>query len=209
MRLSDSPEDARKGGLERSVSRVLFLHFVAAMQVTFIRLGLTLPPGSSSLPGSRTGRPLRIWPCTRWGIPGRPCHQGRRWSLTPPFRPYPSLVRGLPGFSTPVSLEPESGCGQTPKKADPSLRSAFWRFAFCCAFLRVTATGGYPAPCPVVPGLSSDSGCRRRTSGPLQPGKGLSDCRLSDESPVDVHRGAWLPDRGATGPCWRRERWRS
>ena len=209
MRLSDSPEDARKGGLERSVSRVLFLHFVAAMQVTFIRLGLTLPPGSSSLPGSRTGRPLRIWPCTRWGIPGRPCHQGRRWSLTPPFRPYPSLQGGLPGFSTPVSLESGSGCGQTPKKADPSLRSAFWRFAFCCAFLRVTATGGYPAPCPVVPGLSSDSGCRRRTSGPLQPGKGLSDCRLSDESPVDVHRGAWLPDRGATGPCWRQERWRS
>lgn len=29
------------------------------------------------------------------------------------------------------------------------------RFAFCCAFLLVTETGNYPAPCPVEPGLSS------------------------------------------------------
>jgi len=25
------------------------------------------------------------WPCSWWGLPGRPCHHGRRWSLTPPF----------------------------------------------------------------------------------------------------------------------------
>ena len=28
------------------------------------------------------------WPCSRWGLPGRPSHLGRRWSLTPPFHPY-------------------------------------------------------------------------------------------------------------------------
>ena len=39
-----------------------------------------------------TGRPAPAeaglapaWPCSRWGLPGRPCHHGRRWSLTPPF----------------------------------------------------------------------------------------------------------------------------
>ena len=39
-----------------------------------------------------TGRPVpaeagltSAWPCSRWGLPGRPCHHGRRWSLTPPF----------------------------------------------------------------------------------------------------------------------------
>jgi len=29
------------------------------------------------------------------------------------------------------------------------------RFVFCGTFLPVTGTGGYPAPCPVEPGLSS------------------------------------------------------
>jgi len=27
------------------------------------------------------------WPCSRWGLPGRPHCWGRRWSLTPPFHP--------------------------------------------------------------------------------------------------------------------------
>ena len=31
------------------------------------------------------------------------------------------------------------------------------RSAFCCAFLLVTETGSYPAPCPVEPGLSSSA----------------------------------------------------
>ena len=32
------------------------------------------------------------WPCSRWGLPSRPAHAGRWWSLTPPFHPY--LFRG-------------------------------------------------------------------------------------------------------------------
>jgi len=54
----------------------------------------------------RTGRPqtlaqeaensgtLPSWPCSGWGLPSRPGHPGRWWSLTPPFHPYPP---GRPG----------------------------------------------------------------------------------------------------------------
>lgn len=31
-------------------------------------------------------RPVR--PCTGWGLPSRPRHRGRWWSLTPPFHPH-------------------------------------------------------------------------------------------------------------------------
>ena len=47
-----------------------------------------------------------VWPCSERGLPGRPCHHGRRWALTPPFQPYRrktaggllsvALSRGLP-----------------------------------------------------------------------------------------------------------------
>src|SRR4051812_34546991 len=30
-----------------------------------------------------------IWPCTARSLPGRICHQTRRWALTPPFHPSP------------------------------------------------------------------------------------------------------------------------
>src|SRR5690606_6843302 len=33
------------------------------------------------------------WPCSRWGLPSRPGHPERWWSLTPPFHPYPHLAR--------------------------------------------------------------------------------------------------------------------
>ena len=148
MRLSDSRDDARKGRLERSVSRVLFLYFVAATQVTFIRLGLTLPPGSSSLPGSRTGRPLRIWPCTRWGIPGRPCCQGRRWSLTPPFRPYPSLLRGLPGFSIPLSLQFREWVWSGPEKGRHRVEVGLLAVCFLLRFPPRHRDRGLPGTVP-------------------------------------------------------------
>ena len=35
-------------------------------------------------------RRLPSWPCSGWGLPSRPGHPGRWWSLTPPFHPYPS-----------------------------------------------------------------------------------------------------------------------
>ena len=59
-----------------------------------ISLGRAFPPGSSSLPGTRRraasrGKDLSIlsptipaWPCSRWGLPGRPHYCERRWSLT-------------------------------------------------------------------------------------------------------------------------------
>jgi hypothetical protein len=41
-------------------------------------------------------------------------------------------------------------------------RGAVRRSALCCTFLRVTPTGRWPAPCPVVPGLSSAALADRR-----------------------------------------------
>jgi len=34
---------------------------------------------------------------------------------------------------------------------------------FCCTFLEVAFTGSYPAPCPMEPGLSSDTAFRHCT----------------------------------------------
>jgi len=43
----------------------------------------------AQMEGNRKGCPYvaPAWPCSRWGLPGRPGHPGRRWSLTPPFHP--------------------------------------------------------------------------------------------------------------------------
>lgn len=67
-------------------------------RVAVIYLGQRLPAASSGLPGAQTGRvaPFQgrhkaysdiapAWPCSRWGMPGRPCCHERRWSLAPPF----------------------------------------------------------------------------------------------------------------------------
>ena len=67
--------------------------------------------------------------CTGWGLPSFPGHPGNWCALTAPFHPYPE---------TPRPWAEVAG-----------------RFAFCCTFLRVTATPRYGAPCPVVFGLSS------------------------------------------------------
>src|SRR4051794_34440675 len=61
-----------------------------------------------------------------------------RWALTPPFHP------GL------------------PLHLSPSERGR-WSL-LCCTFLRVSATGRYPASCSMELGLSS-----RRASGPFGP----------------------------------------
>jgi len=41
-------------------------------------------------PGEPVARPPHppIWPCSRWGLPSRPSHLDRWWSLTPPFHAY-------------------------------------------------------------------------------------------------------------------------
>jgi hypothetical protein len=55
------------------------------------------------------------WPCSGWGLPSRPSHLGRWWSLTPPFHPYPLTSQeavcflwhcpaGHPGSALPTTL---------------------------------------------------------------------------------------------------------
>ena len=88
----------------RPIGRVLCTHVSGP---TAIHLGLPLPAASCGLPASigravlkRSRRkraptvPLPSWPCSGWGLPSRPGHPGRWWSLTPPFHPY------LPGPAT-------------------------------------------------------------------------------------------------------------
>src|ERR1044071_8248846 len=66
--------------------------------------------------------------CSRWGLPSRPRHRDRWCALTAPFHPCPQ--RALP--------------------------RARWRSALCCTFRGLTPPGGYPAPCPMEFGLSSN-----------------------------------------------------
>ncbi len=48
------------------------------------------------------------WPCTGWGLRGCPRCREHRWSLTPPFHPYPARMR-VPG-----------GCFLSPYPSDYS-----------------------------------------------------------------------------------------
>jgi hypothetical protein len=55
-----------------------------------IPLGHEFPHASSDLPGSLGRATLKrspIWSCSGWGLPSRPGHPSRWWSLTPPFHP--------------------------------------------------------------------------------------------------------------------------
>ena len=85
--------------------------------------------------------PLPSWPCSGWGLPSRPGHPGRWWSLTPPFHPY---LPGRPG--------PDHGR----------------RSVFCGTVPRVTPGRCYRPPCPAEPGPSSPRVARRgRPAGSL------------------------------------------
>jgi len=153
----------------RPISRVL--------SWAVISLGRRLPAASSGPPGARTGRaaPCRgnpcgcpyvapAWPCSRWGLPGRPGHPGRRWSLTPPFHPYRVgrgvdryLVYGRIGrMLTILTLHP------LPIYQFTRLPPPNPAVCFCGPIRRVTPPGRYPAPCPVEPGLSSPRACAER-----------------------------------------------
>ena len=46
--------------------------------------------GHPRSPAQHPGNRRASWPCSRWGLPSRPGHPGRWWSLTPPFHPYPA-----------------------------------------------------------------------------------------------------------------------
>ena len=90
-------------------------------------------------------------------------------------RPLPDGSSGLPGarraaVSLRFNLAPGGACicpfcyqkGGSLLHCHCTLTALMRRYHFCCAFLRVTPTGRYPAPCPVKPGLSSSGTSRRR-----------------------------------------------
>ena len=64
-----------------------------------------------------------------------------RWSLTPPFHPYPDR--------------------------DPRKETVSGRFVFCGTVPRVTPGGRYPPPRPVEPGLSSACAAITRPTRPI------------------------------------------
>ena len=45
--------------------------------------------GTWCLRSLRAGARKTSWSCSTWGLPSRPGHPRRWWSLTPPFHPYP------------------------------------------------------------------------------------------------------------------------
>src|SRR5262245_1352374 len=114
------------------VSRVLFRLRVTQKTAAVIPLGRSLPIASSSLPADSGESPFTAcaarpptWPCSRWGLPCRPRYR-RRGGLLP--RHFTLTRHG---------------------------RSRGGRYSFCCTFLRVSATGRYPASHSLELGLSS------------------------------------------------------
>ena len=84
-------QEQGRGNARRPVSRVLSPP-VAGRAMT-IPLGCLLPGTSRDRPGRRrgntpvrrTGRAAPIWSCSGWGLPCRPCYQGRGALLPHPF----------------------------------------------------------------------------------------------------------------------------
>ena len=67
-----------------------------------------------------------FWPCSGWGLPSRPGHPGRWWSLTPPFHPCP----GEPGRSVFCGTFPRvtpGGCYPPPRPSESGLSSTVSR----------------------------------------------------------------------------------
>jgi hypothetical protein len=108
---------------------------------TAIHLGLPLPTASCGLPASSGGPPSNaragpaaetagpFRPCSGWGLPSRPDHSGRWWSLTPPFHPYPWLGQGRSAFcGTVPRVTPgrryRSPCPAEPGPSSPGLPGA-------------------------------------------------------------------------------------
>ena len=108
----------------RPVSRVLSRP-VSHGRRTTIPLGRASRRASRDQPGRRSGNApapcgaaIPIRSCSRWGLPCRPCCQGRGALLPHRF----ALARGMP-------------CG-----------TLHGRFVFCGTFPGVAPAGGYPAP---------------------------------------------------------------
>ena len=100
---------------------------LTALRSATIHLGLPSPTGSCGLPAGSDGPPSNAcaaprgasWSCSGWGLPSRPGHPGRWWSLTPPFHPYPPLAAGGGLFSVALSR----GSPRVAVDNHPALRS--------------------------------------------------------------------------------------
>ena len=97
-----SVENDRSRHPSRPISRVLCGGFPRPAIIslgTRVATRLQQPTRGSDGP-SRTALPRRgitsVWPCSRRGLPDRPPFGGRRWSLTPPFHPRPSVSQFHP-----------------------------------------------------------------------------------------------------------------
>jgi len=87
------------GWMSRPVSRVLFPGASRRSRSATIHLGVPSPARSCGPPAGSGGPPSNACappgpfgpeasrPCSGWGLPSRPGHPGRWWSLTPPFHP--------------------------------------------------------------------------------------------------------------------------
>ena len=191
---------------------------------TAIHLGLPLPAASCGLPASigravlkrsrrkRKHAPLPSWPCSGWGLPSRPGHPGRWWSLTPPFHPY---LRGRPRaghggglFSVALSRgSPRVGVTDHPALRSPDLPHRASRGAaarptrspppgYCPAFPRwrqtLTMIGGTSAP-------GRPRARPRRPGWPSTGRSGRPEQRFRPVGRVSCRRGprAVLPGPGA------------
>jgi hypothetical protein len=93
--------------------------------------GLGGPP-SNACAGRRAPCGVRrpSWPCSGWGLPSRPSHLGRWWSLTPPFHPYRPVAEATTGGLLSVALSrgsPRVGVTHHPALWSPDFprRSGF------------------------------------------------------------------------------------
>jgi hypothetical protein len=78
--------------------------------------------GHPRSPAQHSGSRRAFWPCSRWGLPSRPGHPGRWWSLTPPFHPYPGPV-DLMGRGGLFSVALSRGSPRVAVSNHPALRS--------------------------------------------------------------------------------------
>lgn len=155
---------------DRPVSRVSSRSALADRPVTVIFLAPSLPPGSSSLPASRSG-PGRscslIWPCFRWGLPSRRVTPPLVRSYIKGFRPapfHPYLLRGQ-GTGDRGQITKTGFSDPCPLSSDPWRR----RYPFCCT---VPPVGGSRRGTNRDRGwaLPTTAPCEARTFLPRLPG---------------------------------------
>lgn len=178
-----------RGGLQRSVSRVLFRDPVSPTAVMIIPLGPPLPTGSGSQPGDLE-RAARIAPLSGLA-PDGVCLAGPVTRAAGALLPHPFNLTNDPRGGRP-GLHLQALGDRSPRALQRATRTRTWRSALCCTFLRVTPTGRYPAPCSAELGLSSrpPSSDDAPTSRPrhLERGDRRSPVPLERRGPMQMRR---------------------